>query len=142
MWRGIAARRLSHPVSQRFHGELEYRSPNARFRVLQLLKTNFHPGDKLTHVSTGTPYVYALGFTGADGKHKLLLVNKRDREFNLTLSAGFAEVDTSTRPPKKILRRNSTSKLRNSLYADFPSLWRAVNDQAFRVAHWLVRHRS
>jgi hypothetical protein len=81
-------------------------APNARFRVLQLLKTNFHPGDKLTHVSTGTPYVYALGFTGADGKHKLLLVNKRDREFNLTLSSGFAEVEyvdqtTKENPPAK-----------------------------------------
>lgn len=60
-------------------------APNARFRVLQLLKTNFGPGDKLVKASGGSPYVYALGFITRNGDHKLLLVNKRDRDIQLTL---------------------------------------------------------
>jgi hypothetical protein len=68
-------------------------APNARFRVLQLLKKNFHPGDKISEVSTGTPYIYGLGFTDKNGTHKLLLVNKRDREFTLTLPGGLTDVE-------------------------------------------------
>ncbi|HEY1217157.1 MAG TPA: glycosyl hydrolase family 39 [Bryobacteraceae bacterium] len=60
-------------------------APNARFRVLQLLKENFAPGDKLFKTSGGSPYVYALGVITPNGDHKLLLVNKRDREIQLTL---------------------------------------------------------
>jgi hypothetical protein len=81
-------------------------APNARFRVLELLKANFHSGDKLSEVKTGTPYVYGLGFTDNNGTHKLLLVNKRDREFNLALPSGLAEVEyvdqtTKENPPAK-----------------------------------------
>jgi hypothetical protein len=53
--------------------------PNARFWMLQLLRTNFGPGDTLITTNTGTPSVYGLGFVTHDGKHKLLLINKRDR---------------------------------------------------------------
>jgi len=60
-------------------------APNARFRVLELLKDNFGPGDKIVHTSSGTPGVYALGVIARSGEHKLLLVNKRDREIQLTL---------------------------------------------------------
>ena len=60
-------------------------APNARFRVLQLLKENFAPGDKLFKTSGGSPYVYALGVISPNGDHKLLLVNKRDRDIQLTL---------------------------------------------------------
>jgi hypothetical protein len=81
-------------------------APNARFRVLQLLKTNFGPGDKLIHVATGTPYIYALAFIGGNGTHKLLLVNKRDRELELTLPPGLTEMEyvdqtTKENPPAK-----------------------------------------
>lgn len=92
-------------------------APNARFRVLELLKTNFHPGDKLSEVNTGTPYIYGLGFTDRNGTHKLLLVNKRDREFTLTLPAGLTEmeyVDQTTRenPPAKQHLNGASLKLR------------------------------
>jgi hypothetical protein len=81
-------------------------APNARFRVLQLLTTNFHAGSRLSRVATGTPYIYGLGFTDVNGTHKLLLVNKRDREFSLALPPGLSEVeyvDQTTRqnPPAK-----------------------------------------
>jgi hypothetical protein len=52
--------------------------PNARFWVLKLLCTNFGPGDKLVETRIQTPSIYGLGFVTRDGKHKLLLVNKRD----------------------------------------------------------------
>ena len=67
-------------------------APNARFRVLELLKSNFGPGDKIVATSSGTPYVYALGFIAPDGKRKLLLVNKRDREIALKLPEAAREI--------------------------------------------------
>jgi len=51
--------------------------PNARFWVLKLLHSNFGPGDKLVDARIDTPSLYGLGFVTGDGKHKLLLVNKR-----------------------------------------------------------------
>ena len=74
-------------------------SPNARFRILELLKNNFGPGDTLVKTSSGSPYVYALGVTTAKGGRKVLLVNKRDRDFDLVLPQGATEaqiVDQTT----------------------------------------------
>ncbi|MDR3675474.1 MAG: glycosyl hydrolase family 39 [Acidobacteriota bacterium] len=59
--------------------------PNARYWALKLLRDNFGPGDKLVDASTSVPYVYALGFVGPDGKHKILLVNKRNRPFAVSI---------------------------------------------------------
>ncbi len=81
-------------------------APNARFRVLQLLKANFQPGDKLVKTSSGSPYVYALGAIAAGGGRKLLLVNKRDRDIELTLPGKASEVQyvdqrTKAAPPSR-----------------------------------------
>ena len=81
-------------------------APNARFRVLELLKDHFSPGLKLVQTQTGTPDVYGLGFIDPDGKHKLLLVNKRDRDIPLTLPQPGSEVQfvdgaSKNDPPKK-----------------------------------------
>jgi hypothetical protein len=79
--------------------------PNARFWVLKLLRTNFGPGDKLVNTLTGTPSVYGLGFATRDGKHKMLLVNKRDRTVVASIpgaSGGRLEVvdqQTAFQPP-------------------------------------------
>ena len=62
--------------------------PNARYWVLKLLRDNFGPGDKLVEAASGVPYVYALGFVGPDGKHKILLVNKRNRPFEVSIPGG------------------------------------------------------
>ena len=75
-------------------------APNARLQVLRLLKDNFGPGDKLVAVSSGTPYIYALGFITRDGSRKILLVNKRNRDFDLTMPA----------PAKQIERVNQITK--------------------------------
>jgi hypothetical protein len=79
--------------------------PNARYWVLKLLHDNFGPGDKLMESSTDTPYVYALGVITRSGQHKVLLVNKRDRTFVVSVpgaSAGHLDVvdqQTAFQPP-------------------------------------------
>lgn len=53
--------------------------PNARAWTLKLLNENFGPGDKL--VDSGRKddqELFVQGFITRDGKHKVLLVNKRD----------------------------------------------------------------
>ncbi len=66
--------------------------PNARFWVLKLLHDNFVAGDKLVEVEPSNPsgpndpYVYSLAFATRDGKKRILLVNKRDRTFDVTVT--------------------------------------------------------
>src|SRR4029077_19761166 len=54
--------------------------PNARFWVLKLLKDNFGPGDKIVETSFSKPDLYALPVVTSGGKHRVLLVNKRERQ--------------------------------------------------------------
>lgn len=80
--------------------------PNARMRILELIKKHFGPGDRIIQTASGSPYVYALAFVGQNGIRKILLVNKRDREMDLKLPAQVREiewVDQTTRgdPPRK-----------------------------------------
>jgi len=61
--------------------------------VLKLLHDNFGPGDKLVDTSSGTAHVFAQGFVTREGKHRLLLVNQRDRAFDLSIpGAGGGQV--------------------------------------------------
>ena len=76
---------------------------NARFRILELLKKNFSPGDKLVNASAG-PAIYALGTISASGSHKLLLINKRDRDAQVTLpqpakQIQFVDQTSAGKPP-------------------------------------------
>jgi hypothetical protein len=74
--------------------------PNARYWVLKLLRDNFGPGDKLVETKLATPYVSAQAFVTPRGKKKVLIVNKRDRTFHLSLAgvvrAHVEVVDQST----------------------------------------------
>jgi hypothetical protein len=60
--------------------------PNARYWVLKLLRDNFGPGDQLVDTTVSSPHVVAQAFIAADGAHKILLVNKRDRPVELQIS--------------------------------------------------------
>jgi hypothetical protein len=79
-------------------------SPNPRMRVLQLLKDNFGPGDKVVDLDgtlfTASPFVYTLPVITKDGKKRVLLVNKRDRPFQVTIpgitGAQISVVDQQT----------------------------------------------
>lgn len=80
--------------------------PNPRLWVLKLLRDHFAAGDKvvaseLSIVAGGSyPQVYPLGFVGQNGKRSLLLVNKRNRSYDLAIpgaQGGQVEyVDQST----------------------------------------------
>jgi hypothetical protein len=73
-------------------------------RVLQLLKDNFGPGDKVVDLDgtlfTASPFVYTLPVITKDGKKRVLLVNKRDRPFQVTIpgitGAQISVVDQQT----------------------------------------------
>jgi hypothetical protein len=63
--------------------------PNARLWVLKLLRENFGPGDKIIETepfdSAASPYLYSLVVVKPDGKRRALLVNKRDRSFDISV---------------------------------------------------------
>ncbi len=81
-------------------------APNARFRVLQLLKSNFAPGDELVATNGSSPFFYAQAFRTRGGERKILLVSKRNRDIELKLAgasgATATVVDQATRgnPPR------------------------------------------
>jgi hypothetical protein len=59
--------------------------PNARYRVLKMIVDNFRPGDKLVDTQVSGGNLLAQGFVSSRGERKLLIVNKRDVEYRLTL---------------------------------------------------------
>ena len=68
--------------------------PNARFRVLELLKHNFVPGDVLVSTRVTGPDVAAQAYRTVAGR-KLLLINKRNAVagINLPAEASGARMD-------------------------------------------------
>lgn len=97
--------------------------PNARYWVLKLIRDRFSPGDKLveTQISSagplGHPYLYAYGAVGGDGQRRLLLVNKRDRDLELSVPGAIGgtveRVDQTTafQPPASAPMTGDTVKL-------------------------------
>jgi hypothetical protein len=79
--------------------------PNARYWVLKLLHDNFGPGDKLVEIDSNNPYIYTIAFLTRDGKKRVLLVNKRDRGFEISIpraSGGqldYVDQTTGFQPP-------------------------------------------
>ena len=67
-------------------------NPNPRFWVLKLLHDNFGPGDKLVAIAPFSPfapshpYIYSLAVVTKAGQRRVLLVNKRDRTFELSIA--------------------------------------------------------
>jgi hypothetical protein len=85
--------------------------PNARFWVLKLLHDNFGPGDKLVGIEpfnpfpSHHPYVYSLACRTREDKRRLLLVNKRDRSFDVSIpgasgaDVSYVDQTTAFQPP-------------------------------------------
>jgi hypothetical protein len=75
-------------------------SPNARYRVLQLLHQNFAPGDSIVHASLQSHEIAAAAYLQPSGERTLLLINKTNRQLRLSLAGaqGATEqhVDLST----------------------------------------------
>ena len=63
--------------------------PNARFRVLEMLKNNFGPGDALVFTHVPGADIAAQAYRTAAGR-KLLLVNKRDAALDVVLPSEAA----------------------------------------------------
>jgi hypothetical protein len=94
--------------------------PNPRYWVLKLLHDNFGPGDSLTKTEVELPgsqgYVHAQAFVTRGGQHKLLLVNKRNRPFEIVLPGAPSRVDvvdqsTGFGPPAARAASGATLKL-------------------------------
>ena len=85
--------------------------PNARYWTLKLLKDNFSPGDKVVEVAPvnpfapAHPYVYSLAVVTKQGRKRLLLVNKRDRPFEVSIAGAnggevaYVDQTTAMSPP-------------------------------------------
>ncbi|HEV2351994.1 MAG TPA: hypothetical protein VG028_19350 [Terriglobia bacterium] len=91
--------------------------PNARFWVLKLIHDNFRPGDTMVETSSDSDYVMTQAMVSPDGERKVLVVNKRDGEFEIVLpeSAGakIEVVDQTTgfNPPASKSVAGSAFKL-------------------------------
>jgi hypothetical protein len=98
--------------------------PNARYWILKMIRENFAPGDKLVESqaafedpeirnSPPTPqYVYAQSFVSQEQKKKILVVNKRDRPFEVIVPKAdgaqieYVDQSTASNPPTKITLQN------------------------------------
>jgi len=91
---------------------------NARGWVLKLLRDNFGPGDKLIHTSVHAQGVFAQAFSIPGGARKVLLVNERNRDIEVSLpgasQATEQVVDQTTRdnPPASVHLSGDTIALK------------------------------
>jgi glycosyl hydrolase family 39 (putative alpha-L-iduronidase) len=68
--------------------------PNPRLWVLRLLKDNFQPGAKIVESSLNASNVYALPVVTPSGRHRVLLVNKREQPTTVEIpGAAVARVE-------------------------------------------------
>jgi len=97
--------------------------PNARLRVVKLLRDHFGPGDHLVNTAGGGSFVYAQAFTTRDGARRLLLVNKRDREFDVVIpeangkTVEYVDQTTGSQPPARAKISGDTFKLTGYMVA-------------------------
>jgi len=97
-------------------------APNARLRVLELIKKHIHPTDRVVGTTTAAPYYAAQAFLGADGKRKLLLISKRNRPADLRLP-GFA---------------GATVEIVDQATAGGPARVETINGETFRLPAFAV----
>jgi hypothetical protein len=97
--------------------------PNARYWVLKLLHDNFGAGDKLVEIepfspfAPNHPYIYTMAFVTRDGKKRVLLVNKRNRSFDVSIAGAnkgqldYVDQTTGFQPPATAKLTADTVKL-------------------------------
>lgn len=89
--------------------------PNARYRVMKLLRDEISLGDQMVanpeqpkHLTPQRDFI-AQGFIAANGEHKVLIINKRERPLRFHLSGGAGAradyVDLQTGPAAPARRR-------------------------------------
>jgi hypothetical protein len=90
--------------------------PNARYRVLELIKNAFHPGDRLVATSISSGDVEAQGFVTGAG-HRLLLANKRNHPVEISVpdaagaSALVVDAITADGPARSVKLANGKVEL-------------------------------
>jgi hypothetical protein len=87
--------------------------PNARFWVLKLLHDNLGPGDRLVEselsnaAAAANAYVYSLAFVTPQGERRILVVNKENRDFDLSIAGAtggrvdYVDQTTGFHPPAR-----------------------------------------
>ena len=94
--------------------------PNPRFRVLELLHSNFGPGDKVLEsgsTSSANSFVYAMAVITRAGGRRILLVNKSQREMEVQVSGAtggsmeYVDQSTGFGPAHKADLTSETIKL-------------------------------
>ena len=91
---------------------------NARGWVLKLLRDNFGPGDKLVHTSVHATGVFAQGFSTPGGERKVLLVNERNRDIEVSLPGASQATEqvvdqtTGDEPPASVRLAGDTITLK------------------------------
>jgi hypothetical protein len=91
--------------------------PNARFWVLKLLKDHFSPGDQLVRTPQPGPFVYAQAFLSTGNKRRLLLVNRRNRDMEITIPGAvgaamrFVDQTTAFQPPSSTTLKQEVVRL-------------------------------
>jgi hypothetical protein len=95
--------------------------PNPRFRALELLHSNFGPGDKVMEVRKArfghARYVYALPVINSVGKKRVLLVNKSAHAIEVEIagtakgSMEYVDQTTGSDPSAKTQLKYDTIKL-------------------------------
>lgn len=95
----------------------ETAQPNARYWALKLIIDHFRPGDKMVEASSDSGYVMTQAYVSPSGERKILLVNKRERQFDISLpeadGATLEAVDlaTGSNPPASSRLAGSSFKL-------------------------------
>jgi len=80
--------------------------PNARYWVLKLLRDSFEPGDKIVECEGSTSDLYTLAFMTRRGEKRVLLINKRDRAVDVSLTGAsggqirYVDQPTGFGPPQ------------------------------------------
>ncbi|HUI41655.1 MAG TPA: glycosyl hydrolase family 39 [Terriglobia bacterium] len=91
--------------------------PNARYWVLKLILDNFRPGDKLVESSSDSGYVTVQALVTPGGERKVLLINKREREFEVEppepagANVEMIDLATGSNPPAAIPIAGSSFRL-------------------------------
>lgn len=79
--------------------------PNPRFRVLQLIRDNFGPGDRIVETQIPDSYAHAFAVVSPTGQHRLLLINKRQQPMEVSIAGAanaqeqFVDMSTGSQPP-------------------------------------------
>lgn len=95
----------------------ETAQPNARYWALKLIIDHFRPGDKIVESSSDSGSVMTQAYVSSSGERKLLLVNKRQRDFQISLPGAdgatleVVDLSTGSNPPTSSRLAGSSFKL-------------------------------